>query len=88
MDRLLLFLFWASILLAGAALIFYAKWLSRGYNAWTTRLRTRYSRINPPPTQEMRELNTKIMTWLFRILGVFVFLYSLLGVLLIVLHNG
>ncbi|MGB6199250.1 MAG: hypothetical protein WBF35_06840 [Candidatus Acidiferrales bacterium] len=53
----------------GIALIIYSESLSRGYNAWTTRLRERHPKISRPPTPEARELNTRIMTWGFRILG-------------------
>ena len=53
-----------------------AKQLSARYNAWTTGFRERNPHINPPPTPEMRALNTRIMTRLFRIVGVFVALLS------------
>ncbi|MGA2435443.1 MAG: hypothetical protein ABSG25_09170, partial [Bryobacteraceae bacterium] len=52
--------------------------LSVRYNAWTTSFRERHPNINPPPTPQMRELNTKTMTRLFRFLGVVLVLGSIL----------
>ena len=54
----------------GLALIVWAAPLSVRYNAWTTGLRERHPNINPPPTPEWRARNTKIMTVMFRVLGV------------------
>src|SRR5229473_492533 len=54
----------------GLALIFWAAPLSLRYNAWTTGLRERHPNVNPPPTPEWRARNTKIMTVMFRVLGV------------------
>jgi len=54
----------------GLALIFWATPLSIRYNAWTTGLRERHPNVNPPPTPEWRARNTKIMTVMFRVLGV------------------
>jgi hypothetical protein len=54
----------------GLALIVWATPLSVRYNAWTTGLRERHANINPPPTPEWRARNTKIMTVMFRALGV------------------
>jgi hypothetical protein len=54
----------------GLALIVWAKPLSIRYNAWTTGLRERHPNVNPPPTPEWRARNTKIMTVIFRALGV------------------
>jgi hypothetical protein len=62
----------------GMALAYWSRQLSAGYNAWTTTLRERHPNINPLPTLEMRELNTKIMTWLFRLLGAFFVILSIL----------
>lgn len=56
--------------LIGAVLIGWAAPLSKKYNAWTTGVRERHPNFNPPPTPEWRERNTKIMTILFRIVGV------------------
>ena len=64
--------------LLGLVLIFFAASLSVRYNAWTTRLRERHPNFNPPPTPEWRARNTKIMTVIFRIAGVFFFLRSAL----------
>ncbi len=76
-DKIVSTLVFASMILFGIALIYFSSDLSVRYNAWTTAFRERHSRINPPPTDRMRALNTKIMTWLFRLLGAYVFLYSL-----------
>jgi hypothetical protein len=61
---------------AGLFFLWWAKPLSLQYNAWTTGLRERHPNINPPPTPEWRERNTKIMTVIFRLLGVFFLLLS------------
>jgi hypothetical protein len=60
----------------GLALVCWAKPLSMRYNAWTTGLRERHPNINPPPTPEWRARNTKIMTVMFRVFGVFLLLLS------------
>jgi hypothetical protein len=62
----------------GVALLYWAGELSVRYNAWTTGFRERHPNINPPPTPQMRGLNTQIMTWLFRLLGSFLVLLSIL----------
>ncbi len=54
------------------------------YNAWTAGLRERHPNFNPPPTPEWRVRNTKIMTVIFRIAGVFFFLLSILSLLTLV----
>jgi len=64
--------------LAGFTLAWRAKPLSMRYNAWTTRLRERHPNFNPPPTPEWRARNTKIMTVLFRIVGVVFILRAIL----------
>jgi hypothetical protein len=64
----------------GACLFMWAKPLSRMYNAWTTRFRTKYPNINPPPTPKAAELNHKIMVILFRLLGVTLFLTAVWAV--------
>ena len=68
-------------LAVGILLIVWARSLSLRYNAWTTGFRERNPHINPPPTPEMRALNTKIMTNLFRFLGVVAFLVGLIQTL-------
>jgi hypothetical protein len=65
----------------GLALIFWATPLSVRYNAWTTGLRERHPNINPPPTPEWRARNTKIMTVMFRVAGVFLVLISVMYLL-------
>ena len=67
--------------LVGLALIFWAASLSLRYNAWTTGLRQRHPNFNPPPTPEWRARNTKIMTAMFRVIGVFLVLLSILTLL-------
>ena len=61
----------------GMSVIYWSNNLSLRYNAWTTGLRERHPRINPPPTPRMRTLNTKIMTWLFRFVGAYIILASM-----------
>jgi len=65
----------------GLVLIFWAAPLSIRYNAWTTGLRERHPNINPPPTPEWRARNTKIMTIMFRAIGVFLVLLSIMCLL-------
>jgi len=65
----------------GVVMLLAAPWLSRRYNAWTTQFRERNPNINPPPTDAMRALNTKIMTTLFRVFGVGLILMSAFEVL-------
>ena len=71
----------AGYAVVGLTLIFLASQLSSRYNAWTTDLRERHSNINPPPTPEWRARNTKIMTVIFRVAGVFLVLLSLTQIL-------
>src|ERR1700722_17248413 len=66
---------------AGLAFLWWAKPLSLRYNAWTTGLRERHPNVNPPPTPEWRARNTKIMTMMFRVVGVFLVLLSILTLL-------
>ena len=70
----------------GLALVVWATSLSVRYNAWTTSLRERHPNINPPPTPEWRARNTKIMTVLFRVVGVFLVLLSILYLLPMIRH--
>ena len=67
--------------LIGLALVFWAAPLSVRYNAWTTGLRERHPNINPPPTPEWRARNTKILTVMFRVLGAFLVLLSIMYLL-------
>ena len=66
----------------GLALVVWATPLSIRYNAWTTGLREHHPNVNPPPTPEERARNTKIMTVLFRVAGVFLVLNSIIMYLL------
>jgi hypothetical protein len=65
-------------ILVGLVLVRWAGPLSLRYNAWTTSLRERHPNINPPPTPEWRARNTKIMTILFRVLGIWMVFLSIL----------
>ena len=53
----------------GLVLMVWAAPLSVRYNDWTTGLRERHPNVNPPPTPAWRARNTKIMTAIFRLLG-------------------
>lgn len=86
MNRIVLSVMLLCLTVLGISVVYWAHKLSLKYNAWTTSFREKHPRINPPPTPRMRELNTKIMTWLFRLTGVFIILYSLF-ILLIVQTN-
>jgi hypothetical protein len=68
----------AGYALVGLALIFWAAPFSVRYNAWTTGLRECHPRINPPPTPEWLARNTRIMTVIFRIMGLFLVLLAIL----------
>jgi hypothetical protein len=75
MPRYLLVKYFAVVLfgalvVAGAALIVWARELSMGYNDWTTRLRRRYPRIFRVPTPESQARTIEIMMWLYRGIGV------------------
>jgi len=70
--------------IVGLVLILWAGPLSLRYNAWTTSLRERHPNVNPPPTPEWRARNTKIMTVLFRVAGVFFVLLSIINVLALI----
>jgi len=59
-------------LMLGIVLLYFSRNLSVRYNKWTTALRTRFPRLSPPPTPGMTELNIKIMTWLIRLVDVYV----------------
>jgi hypothetical protein len=65
-------------MLVGIILVGWAAPLSLRYNAWTTGFRERHPNINPPPTPEWRARNTKIMTVLFRIFGIWLVILSIL----------
>ena len=60
----------------GVVLAIWARPLSIRYNAWTTRLRERHPNFNPSPAPEWRARNTKIMTVMFRVAGLFFILLS------------
>jgi hypothetical protein len=67
--------------LIGLVLVYWAAPLSVRYNTWTTGLRERHPNFNPPPTPEWRARNTRIMTVMFRIVGAFFILLSVLNLL-------
>ena len=79
--NLILYTVYAAI---GLALVLWATPLSIRYNAWTTSLRERHPNVNPPPTPEWRARNTKIMTMVFRVAGVFLVLLSISYLLLMI----
>jgi hypothetical protein len=66
----------AGYAILGVALLIWATPLSVRYNAWTTGLRERHPNVNPPPAPEWRARNTKIMTILFRVAGLFSLIMS------------
>jgi len=68
-------------ILLGLVLTIWATPLSVRYNAWTTGLRERHPKFNPPPTPEWRARNTQIMTVIFRVAGVLFVLRSALMIL-------
>ena len=57
------------VALIGIALIYWSKVLSKNYNNWTTRLRSKSPYLDPPPSPHMAQLNYRIMVNLFRIWG-------------------
>ena len=71
MNRLGMIVLWTLISAVAVTIFFKASAFSRRYNAWTTALRTKYPRINPPPSEQARRLNETTMTWMFRILAAF-----------------
>ena len=77
----------AGYAVVGLILLFWAGRLSTLYNAWTTSLRERHPNINPPPSPEWRMRNTKIMTVMFRIVGVFFLLLSIMYLLPSIVHQ-
>jgi hypothetical protein len=81
MDGTLLTFRWGGSAVLGIALLYWARELSVRYNAWTTSFRERHPHINPPPTPEWREKNTKIMTWIIRFFGASLALLSILALI-------
>ena len=72
-------LIWAvGYAILGWGLAIWARALSIRYNAWTTGLREHHPNLNSPPTPEWRARNTKIMTVMFRIVGVFFVVLSIM----------
>jgi hypothetical protein len=76
MGNTVLIVVFLCLAVIGIIIVYWAEKISLRYNAWTTSFRERHPHINPPPTPAMRTLNTKIMTWLFRLVGVYIVLYS------------
>ena len=83
MGKTWLVVLWGCETLLGIALFSWSGQLSVRYNTWTTRFRERYPQINPPPTPQMWELNTKIVTGLLRLIGAFLLLGSILMLIVI-----
>jgi hypothetical protein len=79
MSKILLNVLCGSLSAIGAAVFYWSGQLSSRYNAWTTGFRARHPQLNPPPTTQMRQLNTEVMTWLFRLLGAFLVLLAILA---------
>lgn len=75
---LFLLLLYAAI---GLALAYWAKSLSVRYSAWAASVRERHPDSSPPPTAELRVRNTKVMTIIFRSVGVFFLLLSAIAFL-------
>jgi hypothetical protein len=71
----------------GVILVYRAAALSLRYNAWTTGVRERHPNFNPPPTPEWRARNTKIMTVLFRVVGIFMLLLSAMYLLPLIVNK-
>jgi hypothetical protein len=65
----------------GLALAYWAKSFSVRYCAWAAGVRERHPDISPPPTPELRVRNTKVMTIIFRSVGVFFVLLSAIAFL-------
>lgn len=63
------FMVLANLAFGGAALFYWAKPMSRGYNEWTTRFRERHPQISKPPSLKAASLNYKTMVFVFRIAG-------------------
>ena len=68
---LLEYLLFANIVLVGAALFYWAKPISKRYNAWTARIRERFSNINESLGAESAQLNFKIIVFCCRVCGAF-----------------
>ena len=81
MGKSLLSVGWGCSTVLGAVVAYRSRQLSMRYNAWTTGFRERHSQINPPPTPQMRDLNTRMMTWIFRFFGALLFLVSILNLI-------
>jgi hypothetical protein len=79
MSRTLRIVQWGCVGVLGATICYWSARLSLIYNAWTTSFRERHPNINPPPTHEARNSNTKITKWLFRILGAFLLLSAIMA---------
>jgi hypothetical protein len=71
----------AGLIVAGAALIVWAREFSMGYNAWTSRIRRRYPHIFRAPTPESQVRNIEIMIWLYRGIGVALALESIFALI-------
>ncbi len=78
----------AGYAVVGLALILWATPLSIRHSGWTTTLRERRPNVNPPPTPEWRARNTKIMTIMFRALGVGLGALSVMYLLPLIVANS
>jgi hypothetical protein len=69
---------WGCLTVLGAALLYWSGRLSLHYNSWTTSFRERHPHFDAPPRSQ---LNTKIVMWLFRLVGGFLVLLSILALI-------
>jgi hypothetical protein len=79
MRKIVFELVWGCGAVFWVAVCWRARALSARYNGWTARLRTRFPQWNPPPTPRMLETNTRIMTWIVRLMGLWFALLSALA---------
>ena len=63
------FVILANVAFAGAALFYWAKPMSKRYNAWTIRFRERHPQISKPPSPETALQNYKTLVVAFRVTG-------------------
>jgi len=61
----------------GAAMLVWSREMSERYNGWMAGFRERHSKIIPPPSTREREINTRLMTWIIRVVGVEVSLVAI-----------
>jgi hypothetical protein len=72
---------WAVLGLAAMAVLYRSSRLAAGYNVWTTRFRERHPGLNSPPSDVRRAMNTRIMTWQFRLFGCILLIVSAIALI-------